>query len=658
VYVPGGRRLAACVTAAVFASTMMPGQAAVRTQSQTQAPRSHQLSARQKLLLAQLQQKVKYVFVFYQENRSFDSMFGTFPGANGIYSQPAAQTPGFVQTIYNTDGSTSTISPFRIDASPWYGADLDDGDHSHEGLLSAEDIQGGTPLMDGYALDEENKYTSGGVGPSNPPSEQAKQYGELVLGHIDCDTTPLMWNYANKFTLFDNVFQTVTGPSTPGNISIFTGQSGLTQLEEHPSEAYTTNGNSGVGVPDLNDANPFWGSLHDPNLPPNKMPYNPGDSGANPELNLTFASLPLTLAGRSIAGIVSNDRNGPSDLADVQQDVSTIAEGGRTKAADWGWWQEGFDQEPTDDGNPASHLSYVTHHNGPQYFGYLSDNPVEQTHFHGIGDFFNAISSQSLPKGGGAYWIKGGYTNIFSLKPTDPDPAVQANFLGDDDHPAYSDSQISDALVAEAINRIAKSPYWAHSAIVIAWDDSEGYYDHVPPPTRAALPGVGVVSEGPRVPMIVISPYAKTSYISHASGDQASVVKLVDTVFGLQSLASLPDEYAAAAAGQQAYGQPYLGPLDDFAPGIDNLLDAFDEGRLGGISKPLSPGYALVPEKYIQQLPAQTGLGCTALGITPTDVALGVGLTPPSDFNPRPGTDPPPGAKRRNGRAATHRLDD
>ena len=642
----------------MIASTMMPAGAAVGTRSAV--PPAHHLSARQKMMLAQLQSKVKYVFVFYQENRSFDSMFGTFPGANGIYSQSPSQTPGFTQNIYNTDGSLTTISPFRIDANPWYGADLDDGDHSHQGILSAEDIQSGTPLMDGYALDEENKYTSGGVGPSNPPSEQGKQYAELVMGHIDCDTTPLMWYYANKFTLFDNVFQTGTTPSTPGNISIFAGQTGLTQLVEHPSEGYTGNGNSGAGVPDLNDANPYWGSNLDPNAPQNKMPYNPGDSGAHPELNLTFASLPLTLAGKSIGNVVANDRSA-ADLADVQQDVSTIAESGLSKPVDWGWWEEGFDKEPTDppSGPPTgTHNSYITHHNGPQYFGYVSDNPVEQAHFHGLGDFYSALSSHSLAKAGGVYWVKGGYTNLFGLKPTDPDPAVQSNFQGDDDHPAYADSQISDAMVAEAINRIAKSPYWAHSAIVIAWDDSEGYYDHVPPPTRAALPNVGVASEGPRVPMIVLSPYARTSYVSHAQGDQASVVKLIDNVFQLQSLASLPDEYAAEQAGQQVYGQPYLGPLDDFAPGVDSLLDAFDESRLDGFSKPLPASYVEVNEKYVTQLPAQTGLSCATLGIVPTDVALGVGLTPPSDFNPRPGTDPPGGFRRRNGRAATHRLDD
>jgi phospholipase C len=328
------------------------------------------------------------------------------------------------------------------------------------------------------------------------------------------------------------------------------------------------------------------------------------------------------------------------------------------KSIDWGWWEEGFDHEVTDGSGPASHNSYVTHHNGPQYFGYLSDNPVEQTHFHGLGDLYSAITSHTLPKSGGVYWVKGGFTNLFGLTPTDPDPAVQKNFLGDDDHPAYSDSQISDAMVAEAINRIAKSRYWAHSAIVIAWDDSEGYYDHAPPPTRAQLPNVGVVSEGPRVPMLVISPYARTSYVSHAQGDQASVVKLVDAIFQLQSLASLPDEYAAEIAGQQTYGEPNLGPLDDFAPNVDNLLDAFDAGRLDGVSKPLPAGYVMVPEQYIQKLPAVTGLGCAALGITPTDVALGVGLTPPSDFNPRPGTDPPSGAKRRNNRAATKQRDD
>ena len=79
-------------------------------------------------------------------------------------------------------------------------------------------------------------------------------------------------------------------------------------------------------------------------------------------------------------------------------------------------------------------------------------------------------------------------TNLFNLKPVDPDTTVQKNFLGDDDHPAYSDAQISEAMVAEAINKIAASPYWSQSAIIITWDDSEGDYDHVQPPLRTYGP--------------------------------------------------------------------------------------------------------------------------------------------------------------------------
>ena len=60
-----------------------------------------------------LRNKIKYVFVLYQENRSFDSYFGTFPGAEGLYSHPAAQTPGFTQQLVDTNGSLINVQPLR-----------------------------------------------------------------------------------------------------------------------------------------------------------------------------------------------------------------------------------------------------------------------------------------------------------------------------------------------------------------------------------------------------------------------------------------------------------------------------------------------------------------------------------------------------------------
>src|ERR1039458_5853437 len=604
-------------------------------------------------LVEQLRKKVKYVFVLYQENRSFDSYFGTFPGAEGLFSHPAAQTLGFYQTLVNTDGSSTTIHPFRIgpqDECPdstvnlapspatCYAADTDDIDHSHPRTVAKMNIQGSGPLMDQFAVTEELKYS-----PTGNPSLKAKQMGELAMAYEDCDTVPLLWGYADKFVLFDHIFETMTGPSTPGNLSIIGAQSGQTQWARHPDQGYTDNGSSAPGVPVMNDNDPFWGSPSDPTPSADKMPVNPTDfPGYGTQINLTFATIPLTLEGGNLQKVVKADAN-PADLDDVEDDVNFISS---LKAATvpFGWYEEGYDKEPTDPGPVdahGTHASYITHHNGPQYCGYISNNPKMRSQLHGLQDFFNALGNKTLPKQGGVFFVKGGYQNIFGFKPADPDTTVQANFIGDDDHPAYSDAQISEAMVTEAINKIAASPYWSQSAIIITWDDSEGDYDHVPPPLRTYGPDNSLISNGPRVPFLLISPYARTHYVAQAQGSQSSVVKFIDTVFNLPPLALLPDELSARKKGEKEFGQKNLGPEDALTPGITNLLDAFSPSRLSGKAAPLPPYYVTVSEAFVQTLPQAWGLGgCQYLGITTTDRQQGITNAVPSDFNPRPKTNP------------------
>ena len=288
------------------------------------------------------------------------------------------------------------------------------------------------------------------------------------------------------------------------------------------------------------------------------MPVNPTDyPGYTTELNLTFATLPLTLQGGNLAHVVKADKDPVGDLDDVQDDVAFISKLHQATVP-FGWYEEGFDKETTDvppypstdpmDAN-GTHASYITHHNGPQYFGYIANNPNMSKQLHGLGDFFGALDNKTLPREGGVFFVKGGYTNLFGLKPVDPDKTVQGAFLGDDDHPAYSDAQISEAMVAEAINKIAASPYWSQSAIIVTWDDSEGDYDHVQPPLRTYGPDNSLITNGPRVPFIVISPYARTHYISHEQGSQSSVVKFIDTVFNLTPFAQLPDELKGRQIG-------------------------------------------------------------------------------------------------------------
>jgi phospholipase C len=196
-------------------------------------------------------------------------------------------------------------------------------------------------------------------------------------------------------------------------------------------------------------------------------------------------------------------------------------------------------------------------------------------------------------------------------------------------------------MVAEAINKIAASPYWSSCAIIITWDDSEGDYDHVQPPIRTYGPDNSLITNGPRVPLILISPYARTNYISSGQGSQSSVVKFVDTVFDLPPLAQLPDELKARKVGQTEFGQENLGPEDAITPGISDLTDAFSPSRLSGKAEPLPPPYVKISDALITTLPASWGFGgCQYLGITTTDRQLGITNPIPSDFNPRPKTNP------------------
>ncbi len=588
--------------------------------------------------LAMLQKNVKYVFVLYQENRSFDSYFGTFPGAEGFYSHVPAEVTGFTQPIVNSDGTTGTIKPFRIGPAQ-FAADTDDIDHSHSRTVAKMHVVSGVPQMDRFAITEENKYS-----PTGNPSLQAKQFGELAMAYEDCDTVPFLWNYANRFVLFDHIFEHITGPSTPGNLSIISAQSGITQMLLHPDAKVTGNGDKGVGVPVVNDADPFWGSPSD-STTIGRTPVNPKDyPGYEVQTNLTFASLPLTLEGRNLSNITHADRDAEGDLPDVLADVADITKSGVEKPIPWGWYEEGYDREPTDDNDgpvdaQGRHASYIAHHNGPQYFGYIANNPTMQNHLHGLGDFFKAIDQRALPKGGGLYYVKGGYKNMLGMKPADLDPRAQKTFLGDDDHPGYSDAQISEAMLAQTINRIARSPYWAQSAIIVTWDDSEGDYDHVKPPIRSIVPGEDVVSDGPRVPLIVISPYAKEHQIDNEVGDHASVVKFVDELFGLKPLALLPDELRARQLGLHQFGPSTdLGPTDGPDSGVGDLLSAFDPERLSSKRAPIGAETVIVPEDLVRVLPQTSGYSCHQIGIVPTDIQLGITNAIPSDFNPRPRT--------------------
>jgi len=635
-------------------------------------------------LVRQLREKVKYVFVIFNENHSFDNEYGTFPGVNGVYSdgqkpRSGANTPGFTQTYTDINGHLVSVQPFKL--GPQQNATFRDSvDHSHTGLAKKIDVRNGVAQMDQFSLDEYNKYAKAG---NNASQAQGSQFARLVMSHVDCDTIPFFWQYANRFTIFDNIFATEDTPSTPNAIAMIAGQSGETQWVKHPSTTSdptatgftgpisgTINGvtYSGTGTtqgpPIVNDPQPWWGSEFD-STATDRQPtgakefYGP----TNIASNLTFASLPLTFMGGWANWITNQDRNPSFDLADIKQDIAALSQHWR-RPVDWRWYQNGYDLEPTDTGGVASHNNYVSHHQGPQYFGYIANNPTQQDKLRGEGDFFADIAGGKLPREGGVFYIRGGFANLNGLtppiqNPNYPNPAgltateiasIDKAKSGDDDHPAYSDGQLSEAMAARVINAVAgNEEIWEHSAIVITYDESDGFYDHVAPRILSYGPDGLPLSRGVRIPLILISPFARAHAVSHAEGDHNSIIETINALFHLPALSQLPDEAQALAAGNSpafnkfapaGFEQKYLGPRDTNSPITDSLLSGFDPDRLRGDKRPLPASYATIPDAVVNTFPHYGGKGCQAIGVTPEDVRQGIVNTIPANFNSLPSTLP------------------
>ncbi|HET6414112.1 MAG TPA: alkaline phosphatase family protein [Anaeromyxobacter sp.] len=609
-----------------------------------------------------LREKVKYVFVIFNENHSFDNEYGTFPGVNGLYStgekpRSPQDTPGFTQTYTDVNGTTVTARPFRI--GPDENATVVDSvDHSHTGLATKLHVVNGQPKMDQFAYDEYQRFASKG-GAAN--IAQGKQFANLVMSHIDCDTIPFFWQWASRFTIFDNIFATEDTPSTPNAVAMIAGQSGETQWVRHGpnGQNYTVGSHTGTtqGPPLVNDPQPFYGSQFDTTTV-NKEPAGPKESYADTNIaaNLTFATVPLTLAGRNVTKLMSQNLSPSFDLPDIQEDISYI-EGRKLDPVPWRWYQEGYDLESTDKDGVASHAAYVSHHQGPQYFGYLANTPPLRANLRGLTDFFNDMAKNTLPQGG-VFYIRGGYLNQAGLLPPITNPntpaaeiaAINAAKVGDDDHPGYTDRQLSEAMAARVVNSIASNRgIWEHSAIIITYDESDGFYDHVPPRILSYGPDGLPLSRGVRVPLILISPYARVHAVSHVEGDHNAIIETINALFERPALASLPDEAQALAAGNSpdfnkfgpsGFEQKYLGPRDLESPITASLLSGFDPRRLLGVSPPLPAQLAMIPVNAVNSLPHFGGQGCKAIGLTPEDVRQGIPNNVPSGFNPLPSTYP------------------
>jgi phospholipase C len=538
-----------------------------------------------------VRQKVKHVFVLIQENHSFDDYFGLYPGTGGQVVENLGSATAQSNDCEPDPQTGGCQQPFLITAnpnSPSYVADAPDiygGNNDRNDQEAAIDHE----KMDGWLVDAE--------GPSPPPlganptAAQIEAHNDAISieAVFDCDTIPYIWYYAKNFALFDHYFQGDTGQSTPGNIQLFAGQFGQTEAAagKAPIAVPVAGGGYSDGVPISNDDNPPQSNLSF--LPP----YGSPDSA---QLQ-SYATMPVLLSPGMDRVAITQGATGQ-----IPDDISLESRTSRFSIP-WAWYSEGM---------YTPNAGFSSHHASPLYFDYINNlhsafasltTLRDNTESNGL---ISDIQAGKLPATG-VFWVKGGKKNQYGFAPADPNLA--GNFLGDDDHPDQSDHQIAEAYLAEVINAIAASKYWKDSVIIVTWDDDGGMYDHYPPPQNgptcpqdatgpeAAYP----CGDGVRLPLMVISPFAKTGAIIHDQSDRGSVSKFIETVFNLPTFASLPDEAAGVAAG--------LPPLDA-EDNTSNLMDALDPAKLAGTG--VGAGTAEIPSPAVP--PA---MSCATLGMKP-----------------------------------------
>ncbi len=445
---------------------------------------------------------IKNLVVIFDENVSFDHYFGTYPNATNPKGEPKftakAGTPtvnGLSPALLNNNPNSA--NPTRLDPSQ---AVTCDQNHAYKPEQQATDHG----LMDKFV-----QFTQSGDCSATSTGEYYRS--GLVMDYYDGNTVTGLWNYAQRFAMSDNSYDTTFGPSTPGALNLISGQ----------THGATVSGGTSSAV--ANDT--LFGD-------------------ADSTLDACGKGTTVQMSGQNVGDLLNK------------------------KGITWGWFQGGFKPSSrTASGAPVcatthanitggSSADYSAHHNPFEYYKSTANtnhlpptsvNMIGKTdqanHEYDLSDFWSAADSGHLPE-------------VSYLKA----PEYQ------DGHAGYSDPTDEQTFLVSTINHLQQLPQWKNTAVVIAYDDSDGWYDHQMSPIvnasgdssqdalnadgQCGTPASGAYQDrcgyGPRLPLLVLSPYAKSNYVDHAITDQSSILKFVEDNW---NLGQIGDQSFDAKAG-------------------------------------------------------------------------------------------------------------
>ena len=450
--------------------------------------------------------RIQHLVVIFNENVSFDHYFGTYPNAQNPAGEPkfhpAPGTPsvnGLTQALLTNNPNLA--NPTRLDRSQALTCDQDHG-------YTAEQMAFDHGLMDQFVQSASDTNCTDKT---------------VVMDYYDGNTVTALWNYAQHFSMSDNSYGTTFGPSTPGAINLASGQ---THGANPPTLTNVTSNGTDIG-----DADPTLDGCSSTSFPT------------------------ISMTGTNVGDLLN------------------------AKGVTWGWFQGGFTPTSRSNGQivcGSSHQNiggititdYSPHHEPFQYYQSTA-NPqhLPPTSTSMIGKTDQANHQYDLT----SFWqaANNGFMPAVSFLKA---PAYQ------DGHAGYSDPLDEQHFLVDTINRLQKLPTWKNTAVVIAYDDSDGWYDHVigpivsqsDDPTYDALtdpgkcgtakPGAfqGRCGYGPRLPLLVISPFARQNFVDHSVTDQTSVLRFIE------------DNWNLGRIGNQSF--------DALAGSLTNMFD-FKEGH-------------------------------------------------------------------------------
>jgi phospholipase C len=535
---------------------------------------------------------IKHVVVIFQENVSFDHYFGTYPyatGTDGNAFTPKQGTPAVNGLNWSLlAANPNSANPKRLDSSATglsgsAGGQLTcDMDHNYSDEQQA---------FDGGKMDQFVQSLGGTFGNSPGTSTPCSSLTPIVMDYYDGNTVTGLWNYAQNYAMSDNSFETTFGPSSPGAINLASGNTGEVDMSHTanspsiatssaPNADLTADGKGGYSL--TSDAQPYWDdcstrdavAMKDKNIGDllNKEDlswgwfqggFAPTDSYQTALANVNASGQPTsTFIPDEFKSYYGNAANRPPNSSN-QGNCDNVNPVG---VALGGTGQYGYKDD------------YIPHHEPFQYYASTA-NPHHlppaslsaigrdtQSYVKGVPQFDTANHQYDTTN----------FDQLVSAITADQMPASAlpaVSFIKapgyQDGHAAYSDPADEQQFVVHIINELEQSPDWSSTAVFINYDDSDGWYDHVytgvtnpsasvadnltngvlkPNTGTSGLCGTegkgsqplageqGRCGFGNRLPMLVISPYAKQNHVDHNLSDQSSIINFVESNWGLKGI--------------------------------------------------------------------------------------------------------------------------